>query len=39
MTTGSSFKERFEKPSSTLTYEYENESIERVTKAIELYGK
>ena len=49
VTTGSGFKERFEKPSSTLTYGYENESIAKVKhnrktiklviKTIELYGK
>ena len=49
MPTGSGFKERFEKPSSTLTYGYENESIAKVkhnrktiklvTQTVELYGK
>ena len=49
MTTESGFKERFEKPSLTLTYGYENESIEKVKhnrktiklviQTIELYGK
>ena len=30
MTAASGFKERFEKPSSTLTYGYDNQRIERV---------
>lgn len=49
MAEASDFKERFEKPSSTLTYGYENESIAKVKhnrktiklviQTIELYGK
>ena len=49
MTAVIGFKERFEKPSSTLTYGYDNQRVERVQhnreiliwviKTIELFGK
>ena len=49
MTAATGFKERFEKPSSTSTWGYDNQRIERVqnnreilkwvTKTIDLYGK